>query len=41
MLAAPVYWLLTVRDGQVEPRYLDNLITMLARAAEVSWQVAR
>jgi AcrR family transcriptional regulator len=32
LLAAPIYWRLLVRDGQLEPGYLDNLAAMLCRA---------
>ena len=32
LLAAPVYWRLLVRDGQLEPGYLDKLTVLLSRA---------
>ncbi|WP_036437492.1 TetR/AcrR family transcriptional regulator [Mycobacterium sp. URHB0044] len=32
VLAAPIYWRLTVRGGRAEPGYLDKLATLLARA---------
>jgi AcrR family transcriptional regulator len=32
LLAAPVYWRLLVRDGRVEPGYLDKLTVLLCRA---------
>lgn len=32
LLAAPVYWRLTVRDGDMEPDYLDKLTTVICRA---------
>jgi AcrR family transcriptional regulator len=32
LLAAPIYWRLLVRDGDVEPGYLDKLTVVLARA---------
>lgn len=32
LLAAPIYWRLLVRDGQVEPGYLDKLTALLCRA---------
>jgi AcrR family transcriptional regulator len=32
LLAAPIYWRLLVRDGQVEPGYLDKLTVLLSRA---------
>jgi AcrR family transcriptional regulator len=32
LLAAPIYWRLLVRDGQVEHGYLDKLATLLSRA---------
>jgi AcrR family transcriptional regulator len=32
LLAAPIYWRLTVRGGDVEPGYLDNLAAAIARA---------
>jgi AcrR family transcriptional regulator len=32
LLAAPIYWRLLVRDGQVEAGYLDKLTAMLSRA---------
>lgn len=32
LLAAPIYWRLTVRDGDVEPGYLDKLTALISRA---------
>lgn len=32
LLAAPIYWRLTVRDGNVEPGYLDKLAALISRA---------
>ena len=32
LLAAPIYWRLLVRDGSLEPGYLDGLTEMLVRA---------
>ena len=32
LLAAPIYWRLLVRDGQLEPGYLDKLTVLLSRA---------
>ena len=32
LIAAPVYWRLTVRDAEAEPGYLDKLTDMLVRA---------
>lgn len=32
LLAAPIYWRLLVRDGQIEPGYLDRLTVLLSRA---------
>jgi hypothetical protein len=32
LLAAPIYWRLLVRDGSLEPGYLDGLTEMLLRA---------
>ena len=32
LLAAPIYWRLTVRDGDLEPGYLDKLAAVLDRA---------
>ncbi|CAN5835957.1 TetR/AcrR family transcriptional regulator [soil metagenome] len=32
LMAAPVYWRLTVRDADAEPDYLDKLTDMLVRA---------
>ena len=35
VLAAPIYWRLTIRDGDMEPDYLDKLVAMLVRALGV------
>jgi hypothetical protein len=35
LLAAPVYWRLTVRDGEMEPQYLDKLVALVSRALGV------
>jgi AcrR family transcriptional regulator len=35
LLAAPIYWRLTVRDGDMEPHYLDKLVALVARALGV------
>ncbi|BBZ02023.1 TetR family transcriptional regulator [Mycolicibacterium chitae] len=32
LIAAPVYWRLTIRDGEAEPGYLDKLTDVLMRA---------
>jgi hypothetical protein len=32
MLDAPIHWRLTIRDGDMEPDYLDTLVAMLVRA---------
>jgi hypothetical protein len=32
LLAAPIYWRLTVRDARTEPGYLDKLAATLCRA---------
>jgi AcrR family transcriptional regulator len=32
LLAAPIYWRLTVRDAEAEPGYLDKLAAAIARA---------
>ena len=32
LIAAPIYWRLLVRDGQIEPGYLDRLTVLLSRA---------
>jgi AcrR family transcriptional regulator len=36
LLAAPIYWRLLVRDGQIEPGYLDKLTVLLSRALGIS-----
>ncbi len=36
LLAAPIYWRLLVRDGQIEPGYLDKLTVLLSRALGVT-----
>ena len=36
LLAAPIYWRLLVRDGQIEPGYLDKLTVLLSRALAIS-----
>ncbi len=36
VLAAPIYWRLTVRDGDMEPQYLDKLVALISRALGVS-----
>jgi AcrR family transcriptional regulator len=36
LLAAPIYWRLLVRDGSLEPGYLDGLTQMLVRALGAS-----
>ena len=35
LLAAPIYWRLLVRDGQIEPGYLDKLTVLLSRALSI------
>ncbi|HYJ56674.1 MAG TPA: TetR/AcrR family transcriptional regulator [Mycobacterium sp.] len=36
LLAAPIYWRLLVRDGEVEPGYLDKLTVLISRALGIS-----
>lgn len=35
LLAAPIYWRLTARAGQIEPGYLDELAALVSRAIGV------
>jgi AcrR family transcriptional regulator len=35
LIASPIYWRLTVRDGHAEPGYLDKLATLISRALSI------